>query len=182
MVHAARNDQFFFNFKRTFIPKEISDKYYNYVNRLPNAIDDVTDYLNSTIQGITMPTREHEPQIQNQKGIETGFLGSRPWQALNSKEFEITFQLVDGYVNYLILYEVFDYYYKFKDNKNLHIDPFDFFIMDYDGLILSSFKAKQVIFKRLSQLELSYADNIQQFKTFTATFMFNELIIELPAQ
>lgn len=180
MIHAARNNLFIFNFPLKFIPEEIQQKYYNYVNRMPNAIDNVGDFVNATIQGVTFPVFSQEPVTQNQKGIDTSYRSSLPWQQNTTKDFEVTFQLVDGYLNYWILKDVFDHYYQFTDKVDFFIDPFTVYLLDSEGNYMSDIILKQIVFTGLSQLELSHADNIQEFKTFTCTFTFNQQDLRLP--
>jgi len=55
MILSARNNQFKFEFPRNFIPKEISDKYKPYLNRMPGAmIKEPIDYFNYGIQSMNL--------------------------------------------------------------------------------------------------------------------------------
>ena len=62
MLLDARNNLFEFHFPRNFIPKEISDKYKPYLNRMPgNIIEEPLDFLNYTIQSVNLPGMGFEP-------------------------------------------------------------------------------------------------------------------------
>ena len=68
MLVSARNNQFRFNFPKTFIPKEIIDKYRPYLNRIPgNMIKEPIDFLNYGIQGLNLPGPSYDPVEQFDK-------------------------------------------------------------------------------------------------------------------
>ena len=65
MLVSARNNQFQFNFPRTFIPTVIADKYRPYLNRMPgNMITEPIDFFNYGIQSINLPGPSFDPVEQ----------------------------------------------------------------------------------------------------------------------
>jgi hypothetical protein len=175
MIHSAKNDLFICNLPLNFIPLEIQNKYYDYINRLPNPIKNVNDFVSATIQGINLPVPfQMEEPSQNQKGIETSFRSSAPWQALPEKTFSITFKLVEGYVNWFILKETFEWFYDFKNRSKFHLDLI-VYTTDFEGNIIMQVIFKQVLIKSIGNLTLNYSDNLQQFKTFDLECKYNQI-------
>lgn len=197
----ARSDLFKVELPRNFIPKEVKDKYQEYVFRMPTMINDVTDLINYTIQTVTIPSMSYSPVEQIKPEIKNKFPGekvasnslgtssteasrNRFWrtsqnvQELFSKEFQITFQLIDGHVNYWILLDTLLYYYDFK-NRERFSTTIPIRILDTEGNIMFTAQFIDTLFLGLSEYELSYSDLTQEFKTFDASFQYNTLNLEL---
>ena len=84
MMLNSRNNLYNFKFPKTFIPKEVADKYKPYLNRMPgNIIEEPIDFINYTIQGISMPGISFTPAEQNPNdGTITYKRGYQPVQNL----------------------------------------------------------------------------------------------------
>ena len=82
MILSARNNQFRFSFPRTFVPKEIADKYRPYLNRMPGGlIKEPIDYFNYGIQSLNLPGPSYDPVTQNDyPGNTRSFRSSFPKQ------------------------------------------------------------------------------------------------------
>lgn len=182
MILNARDNLFQFNFPRAFVPKEISDKYKPYLNRIPgNVIEEPVDFINYTLQSINIPGMGFDSVVQQRKtGREFEFRSSVPEQELFQKELTMTFQSVDGYINYWMLLEILKFYYSF-DNKAPFICDFNVRMTDNEGNALVTARMKRVLMKSISDLQFSFASNVAEFKTFDVVFGYNELevIIEL---
>ena len=62
MILNSRNNLFNFKFPRTFVPKEVADKYRKYLNRMPgNLITEPIDFINYSIQGVALPGLSFDP-------------------------------------------------------------------------------------------------------------------------
>ena len=200
----ARSDLFKVELPRTFIPKHLKDKYSPYVFRMPTMINDVNDFINYTIQTVTIPTMNYtpveqmKPEAKNKFAQETSTspnLGMssteagriRRWrssqnaQEIFTKEFQITFQLVDGHINYWIMLDTLLYYYDFK-NKERFTQNIPVRILDAEGNVMFTALFTDVLFTGLTEYQLSYSDLSQEFKTFDATFQYNTLNLELLPQ
>ena len=197
----ARSDLFKVEFPRNFIPASIKEKYEPYVFRLPTMINDVSDLINYTIQTVTIPTMNYtpveqvKPEVKNrlvQEPLSPNSLGTssteagriRRWrssqnvQEVFTKEFTVTFQLIDGHVNYWILLDTLLYFYDFKNrerfNENIPVR-----ILDAEGNVMFTAQFIDCLFTGLTEYQLSYSDLSQEFKTFDATFQYNTLSLEL---
>ena len=87
-----------------------------YLNRIPGGlIEETIDYVNYSIQGITLPGFGYDAVEQLQMpGIQRQYRDAKPVEELLQKEFIVTFQFLDGYINYWILLETLLYYYSFS--------------------------------------------------------------------
>lgn len=182
MILDARNNLFEFSFPRNFIPKEISDKYKPYLNRMPGSIiEEPIDFINYSIQSVNLPGMGFEPVSQAQyPGRNVVWRDTKPTQELFQKEMTVNFQLLDGYINYWIMLEVLNYYYRF-DNGQKFIDNLNLRMLDSEGNMLVTARLKRPLLKNLGELSMSFASNVAEFSTFALTIAYNELevIIEL---
>jgi len=197
----ARSDLFKVEFPRTFIPQSLKDKYSPYVFRMPTMINDVTDLINYTIQTVTIPTMNYEPVEQmipdiknkfapqtaspNSLGNSTTEAGRKhTWrsssniQEVFTKEFTVTFQLIDGHINYWILLDTLLYFYDFQ-NRERFTENIPVRILDAEGNVMFTAQFTDYLFTGLTEYQLSYSDLSQEFKTFDATFQYNTLSLEL---
>jgi hypothetical protein len=180
MLLNARDNLFQFGFPRTFIPKEVADKYRQYLNRIPgNIIEEPIDFINYTIQSINFPGMGFDPVQQAQyPGRQILFRSSLPVQELFQKELTVTFQLVDGYINYWILLDTLTYYYNFSTEKP-YSEALNLRILDSEGNGLVTATMKKTLIKSISDLQMSFASNVAEFKTFDLSIAYNELEVRV---
>jgi len=182
MLLNARDNLFEFHFPKTFMPKAISEKYKPYLNRIPgNVIEEPLDFINYTIQSVNLPGMGYDAVEQQQKpGRSIQFRSTLPTQELFQKELSITFQLVDGYINYWIMLDILNHYYAF-DTREPFIDDLNIRMMDSEGQSIVTARLNRPLIKNISELSMSFASNVADFTTFDITIGYNELevIIEL---
>ena len=182
MLLNARDNLFSFNFPKTFMPKEISDKYKPYLNRIPgNVIEQPLEFINYTIQSVNLPGMGYDAVEQDQKpGRKIQFRSTLPTQELFQKELTVTFQLVDGYINYWMMLEILNHYYKF-DTREPFLDDMNIRMLDSEGQSIVTARLIRPIFKNISELSMSFASNVADFTTFDISIGYNELevLIEL---
>ena len=180
MILNSRANLFQFSFTRKFIPQHIADKYKPYLNRIPgNLIEEPIDFINYTIQSLNLPGVSFEPVQQSQyPGRQILFRNSLPVMELFQKEMTISFQLVDGYVNYWILLETLLHYYNFSTEAPF-IEDQNINILDAEGNLMTTISLQKPIIKSISDLQVSFATNVAEFKTFDLTILYNQLDIRL---
>jgi len=197
----ARSDLFKVEFPRNFIPDSIKKKYEPYVFRMPTMINDVSDLINYTIQTVTIPTMNYTPVEQVKPEGKNRFIPEEPspnslgsssteagrirrWrsssnvQEIFTKEFQVTFQLIDGHINYWIMLDTLLYYYDFANRKTF-TESIPIRILDAEGNVMFTAQFIDTLFTGLTEYQLSYSDLSQEFKTFDATFQYNTLNLEL---
>ena len=184
MLQSAKSNQFRFNFPRAFIPQSISDKYSKYMNRIPgNIISDPLELINYSVQSITLPSFSFDPvqQVDN-PGVKRQYRSSLPTQELFAKELRVGMQLFDGHFNYWLMYEIFQYYYDFKEKSPYLPDGFRLQMIDGEGNILVTINLERVLFQSVPDLNLNFSTNSPEFKTFEVIFVYNNLKINLEFQ
>ena len=197
----ARSDLFKVEFPRNFIPKSIKEKYEPYVFRMPTMINDVSDLINYTIQTVTIPTMNYTPVEQVKPEGKDRLIPEQPapnslgssstessrirrWrssqniQEIFTKEFQVTFQLIDGHINYWIMLDTLLHYYNFA-NRERFTESIPVRILDAEGNVMFTALFVDCLFTGLTEYQLSYSDLSQEFKTFDATFQYNTLSLEL---
>ena len=188
MILQNRNDLFKVELPRVFIPKEIKDRYAPYIFRMPTPVTDVSDLVNYSIQSITIPNFNYQPVEQvkpgyyeQAKGTVRKFRQALSPEMLIDRSFSITFQLLDGNVNYWIMLETFFHYYDFKTE-----DPYTFNIpvriFDAEGICMYTSTFKDCLFTGLNEFTMSYSEITPEFRTFTANFAFNDMQIDFQTQ
>lgn len=186
---SPRYDLFNFQFPKTFLPKEINDKYQKILERNAGVLTTPIDYLNESIQGINIPgisdltidQTQHstnsisglgkinvEPSRQN-----TYKSTANPLDKIN-KEITVTFRFNQGFYNYFMLYEtIFWKYCKPIDRPNedvLYVD-----LMDETGRITSRIKFFDCVVDGIEGLDFTYSKVERDSGTFNITFKFNNI-------
>jgi len=183
----ARQDLFQCRLPKTFFPEEVVERYRPYLERMPNVITTsskdtkIHDVINESIQSVSIPVMAYEPaeDIKNEGGVGKKKL----WRSsihpvdLFEPEFKITFTFLDGFINYWILLETLMHHYDYN-NRDKFVQDIPVRILDGEGSVMFSTIFTQCLFKGLSEFELSYDKNTEEFSTFEATFAFNHLAMD----
>lgn len=193
---SPRYDLVRFYLPKTFLPKEIEEKYTAILNRENATIVTAIDYLNESIQSITMPGISELTVQQVQHGsnnINTSIPNKRklnvePSHEMNyitpgnplekiEKEFKVTFRANQGLINYFMLYETaFHYVCKgtYADCEPvMYID-----LMDEKGTVISRVKYMDIHMDGLEGREFNYTKVERESDTFEVTFKFNNIDFE----
>lgn len=175
----TRPSSYYFVFPKGFFPNRVMEKYEDYIKSQPVPFDTVRDFLNSTIQGVTLPSLAVETVEQIRPlGKRIEYTGSKPVQDLFNKEFSISFRTVDGYINYWIFMETLLYFLNFK-NEQLFIQQLPLRILDNEGNITVSVIFTEVLITSFSELTLDYTQYDPQDISFSIGFKANYIDIDL---
>jgi hypothetical protein len=180
MILNSRNNLFNFKFPKTFIPKEVSDKYRKYLDRMPgNLISDPIDFINYSVQGVGLPGIEFDPIEQSPNdGTTTYHRGAVPIQNTIERQFTIEMQLLDGFINYWIMQDTLLYYYS-RGVKKPFLDDLKLQILDAEGIHVMSAVFEKPIMNSITELELNMSTNIAEFNTFSLNFYYNKFNLKL---
>lgn len=177
MIINSSNNNFYFTFPTGFFHEDIKCKYKNYIMRNFMPYDTLDTYMAAQIQSVTFPTISMDPVQQTRRfGKVQEYKNSTPIADLFTRDIQVTFKSLDGYINYWIFLDNALKYLSF-DTKQLYFDDLQMRFIDQDGYIVTTTKYQGVVFKGMSEISISYSDNAQSFKTFTATFGFNKMDI-----
>lgn len=172
MLLNAKNNNFRVELPKEFFPKEICDKYMFYLKRLPIIYDNIPDFINSSIQGISFPAPKGPVVEQTLLEDPIKWKGRGNLERWLDREFSITFKLCEGYINYWIMFEILQHFYAY-DNLKYMLGDIVLQFLDNVGYELVAFRFEKTLFTGMSGLELSFASNVPDFKTFDCSFMYN---------
>lgn len=188
---SPRYDLFKFELPKTFLPKEVSDKYQKILNKNAGVITTPIDYLNESIQGINIPGISDltidQPQHSFNSISGEGKLNVEPGRSNTyknnanpldkiSKEITITFRFNQGFYNYFMLYETI--FWKFcKPTNYPNEDVLYIELLDETGRINARIKFFDCVIDGLDGLDFTYSKIERDAGTFEMTFKFNNIDI-----
>ena len=183
---SGKNNNFRFNFAKTFIPQEIEDKYSPILNRIPgNMCENVLDFINYSIKSVVLQVSPNTYEVIQQRDRGTPYERMRRSSAypdmLFNKEMTITFQLDQAYIIWSILSDVFMYYYCSSENK--FIPPFPGMqILDCYNKIMYRIDFIDVLFTSLSGLQFDFSSDTIEQKTIETTWKASRVVINFEPQ
>ena len=179
MILNPKSNSFYFVFPKGFFPSVVTDKYLPYLKKQPIHFDDVSSYMNSTIRSIRFPSMTIDSVEQTRNlGKRITYKSGTPIQDLFSRDFNIQFKNVDGFINYFIMLDTILHFMDFK-NPDLFIQNLPLRIMDNEGNIVTSITFQEVTLTSFSELELTYTSNSPQPTSFNVGFKCNYIDIVL---
>lgn len=186
---SPRYDLFKFEFPKTFLPKEVNDKYQKILNKNAGVLVTPIDYLNESIQGINIPGISDltldQPQHSHNSINGLGKLNVEPIRQNTyknngnpldkiNKEITITFRFNQGFYNYFMLYETI--FWKYCKPTNLpNEDVLYVDLLDETGKIISKVKFYDCVLDGIEGLEFNYSKLERDAGTFNITFKFNNI-------
>ncbi|MCK9574561.1 MAG: hypothetical protein WC979_01505 [Candidatus Pacearchaeota archaeon] len=172
MILNAKNNNFRLEIPKEFFYKDVTEKYEFYLNRLPVPYDNIPDFVNASIQGVSFPAAAGPTVDQTSFEDPIKWRGRGKLERWLTREFSITFKLYEGYINYWIMFEQLQKFYSY-DQTNYMLNDFVLQFLDNTGFELIAFKFEKIIFTGISALDLSFSSNTPEFKTFTCDFAYN---------
>lgn len=180
MILNSRNNSYDFRFPRKFIPDEVVEKYKKYLNKVPGGLlAEPIDFINYSIQGVSIPGISFDPITQaDNDGTTRYHRGAVPIQNTIQREFTVTFQLLDGFINYWIMMDTLLYYYA-RTTKEPYIEPFTLRILDAEGASVAYMQFEKIIMNSINELNLTMSENVADFATFEVNFFYNKLNLRM---
>ena len=190
---SPRYDLFRFHLPKTFLPPEIEAKYTAILNKDAYTMTTAIDYLNESIQGVSMPGINDLTTVQTQHGSNnitrtsnklnveaaheiTYLTVENPLEKID-KEFKVTFRANNGLLNYFMLYETAFWYacreYTWDCEPVMYIE-----LLNEDGTVISRVKYIDVHFNGIEGLDFNYSKIERETNTFDITFKFNNIDFE----
>jgi hypothetical protein len=175
----ARANSFYFVFPRGFFPDVVQEKYLDYIKRQPTPYDTITSFMNSSIQSVGFPGLQMDLVEQTRNlGKRINYQSATPVQDLFSREFDVSFRISEGFINYFIMLETVLDKLNFK-NPQVFIQNLPLRILDNDGNIVTTVTFKEVTLTSMNNLNLNYTQNAPSVYTFSVGFKCNYLDISL---
>ena len=177
MLLNSRYMNYIFNFPKMFFSPEIERRYKPFLTRQVIEYKSLVDYMNYTIQSVSWPSLNVETVSQVQKNVIKTFRSGFDMQRQMSKELEVTFATKDSYLNYSVMRDYFEEYWAlYNSGSEVFIPNLTLQLLDHYGYTTMSLHYQDVVFSGLSELELSAASNVPEFRTFTANFVCTQIV------
>lgn len=194
---SPRYDLIRFHLPKSFLPEEVEEKYTSLLNDDAYTMKSAIDYLNESIQSVSLPGISGLTMVQQQHGSNyinktgngiKGRINVEPMHEVNylsagnplekmEKEFKVTFRTNQGLLNYFMLYETAFYYacreYRWDAENVMYIE-----ILNEDGTVISKVKFIDVYIDGISGQEFTYNKVERDAGTFDVTFKFNNIDFE----
>lgn len=191
---SPRWDLFRFNLPKDFLPKEIESKYKDILlSKNAAVIESPIEYLNESIQGVTIPGIT-DVNIQQQQHSSNSIVRDRstinvepktdityttsnnPLDKID-KTFKVKFRLNQGLYNYFMLYETIFYRIckpmNYGPDRILYIE-----LLDETGVIVGRIKFFDVYIDGIDGLDFDYSKLDRENNSFDVTFKFNNIDYE----
>ncbi len=175
-----RYNLFRFCIPKELIPEEIREKWTNILNEhYKQPIRNPIDIINESISGVSIPSIGESvvKQAQTGKNIlthrtepisEVPYRSTQsPWELIEPT-ITVTFRHIQGFYNYLLLYESW-FYHHAKDSKEKMPDLYLEFMND-EGEVMMFMQLMDPIFVGLDGVEVSYDRVERGTDNFTVTF------------
>ena len=128
MILSSLASSFIFNLPSDFLPPDVLSDYDGYLDLYHMPYDNIIDFLNSTIKSVSFPGLSIDVNEQRiLRGKKIAYKPATPVQDIvTTNELNVVFRSVDGDVNYLLCYDIFQKHY--LDTENMYIKPFNVYI------------------------------------------------------
>ena len=179
---------------KTFLPDVINTKYSKLLNERNNIISTPIEYLNESIQSVSIPgiTDISVDQIQHEKQLPLNTRGktlTRPAHEVTyvastnplsniDKSISINFRMNEGFYNYFMIYETI--FYIICDPEECK--PMDVVILDIfddNGNVISKVKFFDVYVDSIDGIDFDYSNNERSTEVFSVNFKFNNIDFDL---
>lgn len=193
---SPRYDLFRFALPKDFLHKEVYDKYNKIINKDPGVITDPINYLNESIQTITIPgisdilinQQQHSSNNIKKSNIGLGKINVEPKTDITytsprnpldciNKEITINFRLNQGLYNYFMIFETI--FYRICKPSEHEFDPvFYIELLNEDGKIVSKILYTNVYIDGIEGIEFDYKKIDRNADSFNVTFKFDNIDFE----
>lgn len=159
-----------------FYPKVIR-RWEPVIKRLKLPYETIEDFVNSSIQSISMPAMSLANVTQQQSQFSINYKGGKELEPIFEKTLDVTFKLAEGFITYWILVDQIEEYMRYKEGDVFWPAMYVSFL-DMHGFELVAFEFKQLIPTGMSQFDVSYATTAADFNTFTLNLKYNRFKIK----
>jgi len=168
---SSQNNQFLFNLPENFISDRLEKQFQELMDKKFIPYNTIMDYINSGIKDTVSPSLSYQTVEQSlYHGKIVSWRESGNIMDKFQNELDVTFRSFDSHLNYFIILQIINDYY--LNNEN-YLDVLNINVLDKDGDILYTVLLKEIIYKSLSELRMSYNSTEYSEQTFTLTFKYN---------
>lgn len=170
-----RDNKFWFNFPKGFLFPGVEEQFKDVVKGMPMSFADGLSYLNSTIQGVSLPgiQLETSEQILNREPI--NWKQGVGIHRRIEKEITVTFRATEGLLNWFML--LMNAEEMSMSEKNFYPD-FTMRVLNNKNYQLFAVQFVQPQLTALDAGDFSFTSNSFDTKTFTVTFKYNRFMLK----
>ena len=191
---SPRFDQFRFTLPKDFLPRIVEERFRTVLNKEPGVVVTPIDYLNESIQSISLPGMDglsieqdqHESHPVTRSLNKFGRINVEPvhkttYQSSGNplekldKQFKITFRLNQGLYNYFMIYETIFHRYAKTDGTRDHDPVFQIYLLDEDGTAISCILLKNLVIDGIDGLDFNFSKVERESTTFEVRFKYNNI-------
>ena len=174
----SQYSQFQIWFDKTIFPDGIQMKYDRLLARTPDIFDNIGDLVNYSIMGYTFPGIDMSTVTQSASESSTERIFKNGWDSVQNsdgrKEITIEFRLLNGFLNYSALRDLLIWYWEVGVKRPVYLEgDLNVMVMDEHGFGTWGMRFESLVLKSISDLTFAYANNTQEFKTFSITLAYN---------
>jgi len=177
MLLNSINSQFVVLFPKNFFYPEVAKKWGPVVKRLKLPYENIEDYINASVQGISFPSVELPPVEQGQGQFKIRYRGGKELEPILDKNLTVTFKLSEGFISYWMLFEQIEMFQEYAPTVPFW-PPMYVSFLDHRGFELVVFSFEKIVPTNLSALDISYTKTIAEFTTFTLSLTYNRYNIK----
>lgn len=172
---------FTFYFPSTFWYDEVLETWNPMVKRMKLPYEDVTDFMNAQVQGVTFPAMNIDLATQGRWQYEVAYPTGKELEPIIDKNLRITMKLTESYLSYWIFWHQIDVYLHyvndFKDKKPCWMEPVKLGFLTDSGFQLLEFTFWEITPTNTSELNLSYAATVASYNTYSINLRYNRFEI-----
>lgn len=177
MLLSTLSNQFVYNLPLDFFDETVENNYKILRDNYHFPFNTCYDYLCSTIKSVAFPSLTFDTVKQTKlHGKENQYKGVTNIYDTNSKQIDVTFNAVDGNLNYILLREIL-LKEQLRTDKTYSSDM-SIIGIDYNRRPIYHIIYKSVLITGLSEMDFDYSFITADDKTFTMTFTYNYMDIE----
>lgn len=176
MILNALNNQFVIYFPRNFFYPEVEERWNPIVRRLKLPYETLEDFINATIQKVSLPGINLSNPTQQQRQFAIQYRTGKELEAAFEKTLNVTFKLSEGFISYWIMFEQLELFLKYQDTQPFW-PPMYISFLGHHGFELVAFEFQYIVPQSMSQFDISYATTAAEFNTFNVELRFNRFNI-----
>lgn len=180
----SKFSNFIFSFPSKWIYPDVEEEFSPIFKRATFPYKSATSYINATIQSISWPAIDVETVSQTvtqkrshvRSGKDYGkspsreYVGGFDMELSSLREFTVIFKTTEGFLNYFIMHRQFEKFLSYGPSNEPNLGHVQLQLLDHTGYLIATKIYYEIIMTGISELELSYASNVPEFRTFSVSF------------
>jgi len=177
MILNSKNNNFIFRYPKDFLPDNLKQKYNTYLKTQPTPFKNCIEYLNATIQKVTLPILNitNIEQGQTQTPYKRMDRGGLSYTQNLTREISVTHKHTEGFISYFMIWENIINYDTYQNDRKF-LPPVDIVMLNNEFKETFRYKFDKLLFSGFGEtIDLDYSSVRNIPKTFTIKYQYNSL-------